>query len=488
MRKAFLPLLLLLSTFGLPTRPAQAATVAWPDVTTQLTRDRVAPGTALERLIAANQDFKMLRPEEAKDKLGIPLWLRVIWRKAHPEGTYSAQDPTGGYPFVLKEVHEWMVTHQNLQPATAEPAAAQSRVVSESGEQRISGLQTASRSESDIRVNFFDPTKIIAASNNISSSGMQGMYFSTNGGASWGQTTLPLVTGDAFQSDPTVEWTSDGTAWSTTIGINSAGTVLKMRSYKSTNNGATWTFDNTFSGSQTSTDKQMIWADHSTTSTFKDNLYAIWHNGAPVFMNRRTGPGGSWQTAIQVSGSETTGTGIGSDVKTNSSGDVFGVWPDTGSRGIYIVKSTNGGVSYSTPTRIATTFGSFEISVPAMASRIPLLYATMAVNRTATKNNVYVVWTDMTGVTGCNTAANAPGTNTASTCKTRIWLARSTNGGTSWSAPVMLNNQASKNDQFAPWLTLDETTGKLGLIYYDTVNDPNRLKTNVFYQSSDDDG
>ena len=487
MRKALLIPLLLLSLFGLPIRSARAQVVTWPDVTTQLTRDHVAPGTALERLIAANQDFKMLRPEEAKDKLNIPLWLRVIWRKAHPEGTYSPKDPTGGYPLVLHEVHEWMVTHQNLQPGNPEKSTL-TRAASETGEERISGSQTSSRSESDIRINFFDPTKIISASNNISASGMQAMFFSTNGGATWGQTNLPLVTGDAFHSDPTVEWTSDGTAWSTTIGINSAGTVLKMRSYKSTNNGATWTFDNTFSGTQTSTDKQMIWADHSTTSTFKDNLYAIWHNGNPVFMNRRTGPAGAWQTAIQVSGAETTGTGIGADVKTNSAGDVFGLWPDTGSQGIYLVKSTNGGVSYSTPTRLATTFGSFEISVPAMASRIPLLYVSASAFKNGTKNNVYASWTDMTGATGCNTPANAPGSNTASTCKTRIWVSRSTNGGTTWSTPVMLNNQASKNDQFAQALTVDDTTGKVSVIYYDTVNDPNRLKTDVFYQSSVDDG
>jgi hypothetical protein len=488
MRRFLLAFLLLLSIAGLSARTLKAdQLVGWPSLSAQLSKDHVIPGSALERLVAANQDFSLLRATEAKDQLRIPLWLRVIWRKAHPEETYSAQDPTGGYPLVLNEVHEWMLSHQDLQPGTPGKTTS-TRAASETGEERISGAQSSARSESDIRINFFDPTKVIAASNNISASGMQAMFFSTNSGATWGQTSLPLVTGDAFHSDPTVEWTSDGTAWSTTIGINSAGTVLHMRSYKSTNNGATWTFDNTFSGSQTSTDKQFIWADHSTTSSFKDNLYAIWHNGNPVYMNRRTGPTGAWQTPIQVSGSETTGTGIGADVKTNSGGDLFGFWPDTGSQGIYVVKSTNGGVSYGAATRIATTFGSFQISVPAMASRIPLIYTSASAYKSGTTNNVYVSWTDMTGASGCTTPSNAPGSNTASTCKTRIWFSRSTTGGTSWSTPVMLNNQASKNDQFAQALTVDDTTGKISVIYYDTVNDTNRLKTNLFYQSSDDAG
>ena len=40
----------------------------------------------------------MLRAGEASDKIPVPLWLRVYWRKGHPEANYSAADPTGGYP------------------------------------------------------------------------------------------------------------------------------------------------------------------------------------------------------------------------------------------------------------------------------------------------------------------------------------------------------------------------------------------------------
>src|SRR5262249_43457911 len=81
---------------------------------------------------------------------------------------------------------------------------------------------------------------------------------------------------------------------------------------------------------------------------------------------------------------------------------------------------------------------------------------------------------------------NAPGSNTASTCKARIWFTRSTDGGASWAAPTKVNNQASLNDQFFPHLVVDETTGALALTYYDTVNDPGRKKTDVWYQSSFD--
>src|SRR5580693_1888493 len=195
----------------------------WPAVQEQLASSHVIPGSALERLILANQDFSLLHREELNDHLGIPLWLRVLYRRNHPKEPYSAKDPTHGYPLVLREVHEWMITHQDLKPGSQgrDPV---SKAASETSEQNISGNPGIPRSESMIRINPFSPAKIIGASNNIGGNGEQAIFFSTNTGATWSQTQLPLQSGDSFHSDPTVEWTSDGTAWSTTIGIDASAT------------------------------------------------------------------------------------------------------------------------------------------------------------------------------------------------------------------------------------------------------------------------
>jgi hypothetical protein len=457
----------------------------WPAVQEQLASSHVIPGSALERLILANQDFSLLHREELNDHLGIPLWLRVLYRRNHPKEPYSAKDPTHGYPLVLREVHEWMITHQDLKPGSQgrDPV---SKAASETSEQNISGNPGIPRSESMIRINPFSPAKIIGASNNIGGNGEQAIFFSTNTGATWSQTQLPLQSGDSFHSDPTVEWTSDGTAWSTTIGIDASATVLQMRSYKSTNNGATWTFDATFSTGNNN-DKQMQWADHSATSAFKNNIYAIWHNGTPVIVNRRTGPTGSWGTPLQISGAETTGTGIGADIKTDSAGNVYAFWPDTGSQGIYLAKSTNGGVSYGTPQHIATTFESFQLAIPADNSRFPLIYTTADTFVNGGTNNVYVAWNDLSGDSGCASVGSDPGSNVSSTCKSRIWFMKSTNGGSTWGAPVKINNQAGLNDQFFPWMSVDPTNGKIAIVYYDTVGLP-RTQTHLWYQSSTDAG
>jgi len=489
-------------TLSLATSAAFAAPAPrWPSLDKQLRQSRVQSGTALEKLIQANQEFKMLRPEEAGDKIPVPLWLRVYWRKAHPEVSYTAADPTGGYPHVLKEMAEWMMLHQELIPTDADEwrapgidpdmdAEAKSYVAGEKttvgGNVRVSGAQTVPRSESDIRINYWNPLKVVAASNNIGGTGQQAQYYSNDGGLTWGQSFLPLV-GDSFHSDPAVDWTSDGTAWSVTIGIK--GNILKMRAYKSTDGGATWVFDNTFSGTQKNTDKELMWVDHSATSPFKDYVYACWHNGNPAYVNRRTGPAGAWgATPIQVSSTETSGTAIGCDIKTNSAGDAFVFWPTTGNSRIVMAKSTNGGASWGTPKVIATSKDSYDIGIPSFANRRALIYTAGAAYKNATVNNVYVTWTDLTGATGCTAPANEPGTNAASTCKTRIWFARSTDGGTTWGAPVMINNQTSLNDQFNQWIGVDETTGRIAVMYYDTVGDSTRKTTNVWYQTSADNG
>src|SRR6478672_10373803 len=87
---------------------ATAGDARWPSLEAQIAAERAPAGSALARLIAENQELGLLRPAEVHDKMGLPPWLRVLWRKQHPGAEFLASDPTGGYPLLLKEVHEWM--------------------------------------------------------------------------------------------------------------------------------------------------------------------------------------------------------------------------------------------------------------------------------------------------------------------------------------------------------------------------------------------
>ena len=93
--------------------PSQVpASPRWPTLEEQLAASRVIHGSALEKLIRDNQQLEMLRPEEVNDKVRLPPWIRIHWRKLHPDGKYLG--PGGGYPLVLKQLHDWMIGHQDL--------------------------------------------------------------------------------------------------------------------------------------------------------------------------------------------------------------------------------------------------------------------------------------------------------------------------------------------------------------------------------------
>src|SRR5688572_26629441 len=125
-----------------------------------------------------------------------------------------------------------MVSHQDLKPGHPEANMSPGYEFGdrdESGEQssrapgrkigadaatsgadvHTSGTQPSPRGDSDLRINYGHPTEIRAGSNRIGGSWQQGMYCSTFGAVTWGETTLPLPSGALFHSKPTVDWSSD---------------------------------------------------------------------------------------------------------------------------------------------------------------------------------------------------------------------------------------------------------------------------------------
>jgi hypothetical protein len=208
----------------------------------------------------------------------------------------------------------------------------------------------------------------------------------------------------------------------------------------------------------------------------------IWHNNRPAFVSYRSASG--WHAPVRVSGAETTGTAIGSDITSNAAGHVFAVWPDTGSKGLFFVKSTDGGETFSPPLLIHKTFAKFQISVPGFAKRSALVGASIA----AFGNNVYVSWLDLSGDDGCKTPGSEPGGNIDSDCTSRVWFATSADGGQTWTEPTKINPKAGRSDQFNQRLAMDPETGVLGIVYYNSGTGADRKRTNLMFQFSTDAG
>ena len=95
----------------------------WPSLEEQLYAQKVKRGSALEKLITDNQDFSILSPSELHDGLPFPPWLRVWWRKKHPEFDFTGGKV--GYPLILKEILSWMLRHQDLPPGAGDQPTEQ---------------------------------------------------------------------------------------------------------------------------------------------------------------------------------------------------------------------------------------------------------------------------------------------------------------------------------------------------------------------------
>jgi hypothetical protein len=87
------------------------------------------------------------------------------------------------------------------------------------------------------------------------------------------------------------------------------------------------------------------------------------------------------------------------------------------------------------------------------------------------RNSLYLVWADQRN-----------GTN-----DTDIWFSRSTNFGDMWTQPMRINQDGPGKHQFLPWMSVDEGTGYIYIIYYDrrAYDD---LQTDVYIAYSTDGG
>ncbi|HIP37307.1 MAG TPA: exo-alpha-sialidase [Crocinitomix sp.] len=68
---------------------------------------------------------------------------------------------------------------------------------------------------------------------------------------------------------------------------------------------------------------------------------------------------------------------------------------------------------------------------------------------------------------------------------TDIWIKKSTDGGKTWHKAIKVNQDDSKHHQFLSWMTIDQTTGYVYVVYYDRRNH-NDTQTDVYLSVSTD--
>ncbi|HXH42113.1 MAG TPA: FG-GAP-like repeat-containing protein, partial [Thermoanaerobaculia bacterium] len=158
----------------------------------------------------------------------------------------------------------------------------------------------------------------------------------------------------------------------------------------------------------------------------------------------------------------------------------YGVKNQTGEATVFS-KSVNGGATWTAPTTVASeallSFGSNN-APPAQDQRAIDAFGSLSIDTnpaSAYYGRLYVAFTDFP-------------TGTTSGTDTNVYIATSSNGGTTWSARVKVNDDTGTATQFFPWLAVDPTDGSVNVSWYDTRADANNRRTQMYYARSSNGG
>ncbi len=304
--------------------------------------------------------------------------------------------------------------------------------------------------------------------------GWAGYYYSIDAGASWRNGLIPFSGNLArynVSGDPWLSFDGANTAYYSGIAFNRNTAPNAVFVAKSINGGATYSdpviVENT-------TDPN-IFHDKPWNAVDGNNVYVTWTRfdpiASPIVFKRSTNGGASFDPIVAVS-DPPNNQDQGSQVAVGPGGVIYAAWEhffgtiQNPQYRILFDKSTNGGVSFGGDTQV-TTITEIHSPLPNKGFRVNS-FPYMAVDKN--NGNIYITWND-------NRSGNSD-----------ILFVRSINGGTTWSAPIKVNDDSTSNDQFFPAISVDQSNGKINIVFYDTRNDPGNHMMDLYYAESTDGG
>ena len=312
-----------------------------------------------------------------------------------------------------------------------------------------------------------NPDILFASANTFSTTtsfGSEGVYVSTNGGLNWfGSDTCKAAPISDHGGDPGPGVGPDGRLYMSYL----PGSYNSIKAAYSTNYGSTWSTGAVLeSGSQ---DKNLTGVDNVSGSPYLGRAYVTWsdfsQSNPPVAVSYTTNGGVNWSTYQDINTPAANHYCQGVNPAVGPGGVVYIAYANPNNSTIIedyvgLAKSTNGGSSWTYTNNIYDENGIRGYLTFSGGSTIRVNgFPWMAIDNSGGARNgwIYIV----TAEKSLSPAGSDPD----------IVLHVSTNGGTTWSAGIRVNQDALNNGQYQymPAVCVGQD-GAVNVVYYDTRN------------------
>lgn len=346
--------------------------------------------------------------------------------------------------------------------------------------------ENSTQSENSVFVNPNDNQNVLQ-SNNSTTNPVGTLYgandfYTFDGGETWGGELEGA--GGTNSGDPAAAISSDGTYYVGYIHENLSQGV----SY-STDQGQTWTAVQCAGGGYI-LDKNHLWVDNSPSSTYNGHIYSAWTNfqgganDSRIEIVRSTDGGLTYSSPLNISGAAAGGShDQGVNINTGPDGQVYAVWAIYDSwpadeTALGFARSYDGGVTFEPATRILANIRGIRTTETSKNHRVNS-FPSMAVDISngPDEGTIYIVWPNI-GVPGENIGPDID-----------VYMIKSADEGETWSDPVRVNQDPAGlgKEHYFPWITCDQEYGTLSVIFYDDRN-VESSQCEVFCAVSSDDG
>ncbi len=348
-------------------------------------------------------------------------------------------------------------------------------LASEISAQNVLITSIGNPNEPSIMMDPNNPQILVAGSN------LNYCYTSQDGGAHWQTQTMNSTHG--VWGDPVIDVDIHGNFYFFHLSNPATGNwVDRIVCQKSSDNGLTWS-----NGSYAGLNGKKVQDKHwSIIDRNNNNIYITWtqfdeygslnpSDSSTILFSKSLDAGLSWSTPKRINKfagdcRDGDNTVEGAVPAIGPNGEIYVCW--AGPQGLVFNRSLDQGESWLDREILIGPFpNGWAYDIPGISRCNGLPITKCDLSGGANHGTIYVNWSDQRN----------------GLSDTDIWLAKSTDGGNSWSAPIRVNDDDTQNQQFLTWMDVDQTNGNLYFVFYDRRNYSD-LRTDVYMAYSSDGG